>query len=148
MPNENYTRAELLGTGGTISFVSQDEPVDRQHFAFPGLNGVYSTVLGSRGTIYRVAGTLRAAAANYTATGAALAAVIANLTEIMRDGNVFDLWDTDTHNIAKLYLDSGGSELTNLTIEAFALTSPRYYHVGGTVATVDYAMTFRRVGGD
>lgn len=74
--------------GKAVRMVVRDTPSERQETAYPGLSGVESIGLGSRGRFVEVAGVL---------TGANLAARVAaeNLFRSYKDGTARSLVDTD-----------------------------------------------------
>ncbi len=146
MANAQYTMAQLVGTGGTLSFVGHDELVDRQRFAFPGIGGVYVTSLGWRGSSYRCQGILRATGANQQAAATAFKAQLAFIYAAHRAGTIFDLFHGETTAIKKLMEDAVGNDMTNLIVDEFKIVSPRYFVAAQLAVIADYEMTLMRVG--
>lgn len=148
MANATKTKADIVGTGGQLSFVGQENPVAFQEFAFPGIDGVYTTSLGGRGAIFRAVGIMRASGSTAQAAANAFKTLLAATRSLQSQGTIFDLFHGETTNMKKLYEDGAGADMTNLVIVEFNLESPRY--LTGTAdpfsVTADFKMTLRRVG--
>lgn len=148
MPNATKTQADLVGTGGSLTFVGQENPSDSQEFAFPGIDGVYRTSLGGRGAMYRCSGIMRASGSTRQTAANTFKTLLAATLLLKNQGTIFDLFHGESTDIKKLYEDGASADLTNIVIAEFNLVSPRYFTGGGTTNYVvaDFEMVLRRVG--